>query len=90
MAPPAGLKAGGSSLGAQRVKDPVLSLQWLGLLLWQGFSPWPRNFYMPWVWPEKEKSGGPKSSCCGGSRMTDGRDWNPSLHSDFPPHDPPA
>ena len=28
------------------VKDLVLSLQWLGLLLWHGFSPWPRNFHM--------------------------------------------
>ena len=22
-------------------KDPVLSLQWLGLQLWHGFNPWP-------------------------------------------------
>ena len=26
---------------AQWVKDPVLSLLWLGLLLWCGFHPWP-------------------------------------------------
>ena len=39
----------------QGVKDPVLSLQWLRLLLWHGFDPWPRNFYMPQVWPEKKK-----------------------------------
>lgn len=32
------------------MKDPALLLQ-LGLLLWPGFDPWPRNFYMPWVWP---------------------------------------
>ena len=31
---------------AQWVKDAVLSLLWLGLLLWHGFSPWPGNFYM--------------------------------------------
>ena len=36
-----------SSLGTQQVKDPPLSLQWLGLLLWCRFSPWPRNF--PWA-----------------------------------------
>jgi len=30
-----------SSLVAQRVKDLKLSLQWLGLLLWQRFGPWP-------------------------------------------------
>ena len=28
----------------QYVKDPVLSLLWLGLLLWRGFNPWPQNF----------------------------------------------
>ena len=27
----------------QWVKDPVLSLQWLELLLWHGFAPWPWN-----------------------------------------------
>ena len=28
----------------QRVKDPVLSLEWLGLLLCSRFNLWPRNF----------------------------------------------
>ena len=37
---------------AQRVKDPVLSLQQLGLLLWHGFDPWPQNFHMLWAWPK--------------------------------------
>ena len=32
-----------SSLVAQWVKDPVLSLLWLWLLLWCGFDPWPTN-----------------------------------------------
>ena len=27
----------------QPVKDPVLALQWLGLLLWHRFDPWPRE-----------------------------------------------
>ena len=31
---------------AQWVKDPALSLLWLGLLLWRGFDPWPGNFCM--------------------------------------------
>ena len=31
---------------AQWVKDPVLSLQWLGSLLWCRFDPWPRNFHV--------------------------------------------
>ena len=31
---------------AQQVKDLVLSLQQLGLLLWRGFDPWPRNFHI--------------------------------------------
>ena len=35
------------------VKDLELSLLWLGSLLWHGFNPWPRNFYMLWVWPKK-------------------------------------
>ena len=39
----------------QRVKDLVLSLQWLGLLLWHGFNPWPRNFHTPWVRPPQKK-----------------------------------
>ena len=30
----------GSSLVAQRVEDLVLSLQWLGALLWHTFHPW--------------------------------------------------
>ena len=39
----------------QWVKEPVLSLLWLGSLLWCRFSPWPRNFCMPWVWQKKKK-----------------------------------
>ena len=31
---------------AQWLKDPVLSLLWLGSLLWCGFNPWPGNFCM--------------------------------------------
>ena len=31
---------------AWQVKDPVLSLQWLSLLLWHRFDPWPENFHM--------------------------------------------
>ena len=34
-----------SSLVAEQVKDPVLSLQWLGSLLQCRFSPWPRFPY---------------------------------------------
>ena len=34
-----------SSLVVQQVKDPVLSLQWLGSLLWLGFHPCPGNFH---------------------------------------------
>ena len=44
------LKEGvGISLVAQQVKDLVLSLQWLKLLLWLGFNPWPGNFHVLWV-----------------------------------------
>ena len=44
-----------SSLVAQGVKDLALSLQWLGLLLWHRFNPWPQNFHMQWVWPKEIK-----------------------------------
>ena len=44
----------GSSL-VQQVKDLSLSLLWFRSLLWHGFSPWPGNFHMPWVWPKKEE-----------------------------------
>ena len=41
-----------SSLVAEWIKDPVLSLQQLRWLLWHGFDPWLWNFHMPWVWPK--------------------------------------
>lgn len=31
----------------------ALSLKQLGLLLWQGFDPWPGNFHMPQARPKK-------------------------------------
>ena len=34
-----------SSLVAQRLKDLMLLLQWLRLLLWHGFSPWPGDLH---------------------------------------------
>lgn len=34
----------------QQVKDLVLSLQWLGLQLWQRFDPWPQNFCTLQAW----------------------------------------
>ena len=40
----------------QWVKDLALSLQWLGLLLWCGFRPWPRNFCMSQAWPQNEQT----------------------------------
>ena len=39
---------------AQQVKDPILSLQWLWLLLWCQFDPWPGKFHMSRV----EEGGG--------------------------------
>ena len=41
----------------QWVKDLVLLLQWLGLLLWCRFDPWPRNFCMLRAWPQKNTEG---------------------------------
>ena len=40
---------------AQQVKDMVLSLLWFRSVLWCGFSPWPGNFHMLWVWQKKKK-----------------------------------
>ena len=40
---------------AQQVKDPALSQQQLGLLLWRRFDPWPRKFHMPQAWPKEKK-----------------------------------
>ena len=37
----------------QWVKDPALSLEWLGLLLWCWFHLWPGNFHMLWVQPKE-------------------------------------
>ena len=42
---------------AQWVKDPALSLQQLGSLLWHGFNPWPENFHMLRTWPKNKKLG---------------------------------
>ena len=33
----------------------MLSLQRLGLLLWQGFDSWPGNFHMLWAQPKIQK-----------------------------------
>ena len=43
------------SLVTQWVKDPALSLQRLGSLLWCGLDPWPGNFHMPWAQPKYKK-----------------------------------
>ena len=45
------------SLVDQWINDPVLSVQWLGLLLWHGFDPWCGNFHMPQVKKKKKKKG---------------------------------
>ena len=31
----------------------LLSLLWLGSLLWHGFDPWPGIFHMLWLQPKK-------------------------------------
>ena len=40
------------SLVSQSIKNPALSLQWLGSLLRRGLDPWPRNFHMPQAGPK--------------------------------------
>ena len=49
------IKKDRSSPMVQWVKDSVLSLQWLGLLLWHRFDLWLGNFHTPWVWSKKKK-----------------------------------
>ena len=44
---------------AQLVKELASSLQQLGLLLWYGFNPWPKNFHMPW---KQQKTNTPKKT----------------------------
>lgn len=44
----------GSSLVVLQVKDPVLSLKWLGSLLWHGLDLWPGNFHVPLAWSKKK------------------------------------
>ena len=43
---------------AQWVKDLALSLQWLGLLLWHKFDPWPRE--LPHALGSAKKKKSPK------------------------------
>ena len=47
----------GEFLGGLAVKDSALSLLWFGL------DSWPRNLYMPWVWPKKKGSEEFKPEC---------------------------
>jgi len=50
------MRKAGSSLVVQWVKDPALSLQQLGSLLWCQFDdPWPRNFCMPRKKPKRKE-----------------------------------
>ena len=44
-----------SSLVAQRVKDPGLSVLWLRSLLWPGFAPWLQNFRIQKKKKKKER-----------------------------------
>ena len=48
-------KNGMSSLVVQQVKDPVLLLQQLWSLTWNGFDSWPGNFGMPCLRKKKKK-----------------------------------
>lgn len=45
------------------VKDPMLSPQWIGSLLWQGFYPWYENFHMPMGTATKKKKALIFNSC---------------------------
>ena len=49
------LKVLGFLLWCSGLRIQHCACEWLGLLLWRGFDPWPRNFHMLWVWPKKKK-----------------------------------
>ena len=40
---------------AQGVKDPVLTLLWIGSPLWCGLDPWTWSPHVLWVWLKKKK-----------------------------------
>ena len=50
------LSGGGSSIPdpAQWVKDPALLQLWYRSQLRLRLDPWPRNFYIPQIWPKKK------------------------------------
>ena len=50
----------GISLVAQWVKDPGMSLLWLGSQLWCMFDSWPRNFHIPQAQPKINKQNHPQ------------------------------
>lgn len=39
---------------AQGVKDPVLTLLWIGSQLWCGLDPWTWSPHVLWVWLKKK------------------------------------
>ena len=45
----------GNSLVVQQVKALVLSLPWLGSLLWCRFDTWPGSFHMLWTQPKMKE-----------------------------------
>ena len=53
---------------AQQSKDPVLPLQWLRLLLWHGFTPWPGKLAHAVGVVKKEKKHSVESKCLQFSR----------------------
>ena len=56
-----GIELRGSSIEAQWVKYPALSLQWPGSLLWHEFNPWPRNFHVGWAKLKKKRIESPET-----------------------------
>ena len=48
-------RASRSSLVAQQIKGPVLSLLWFRLLLWCRLDPWLRNHHVPRGQPKKKR-----------------------------------
>ena len=51
--------------GSLLVRNSALSLWWLGLLLWLGLDPWPRNGHVPWARPKKKREREENGNCQG-------------------------
>ena len=70
-------------LMVQWVIDLALSLQWLELLLWHGFDPWPRSFHVPRVQQKTPQRTEFHNTICSFSKYPHSSWWIEMGHSVF-------